>query len=169
MNRISKIPRALVDNFSVTLFPKRRFLFAVHKREFSTGEHGNVRAANDFEQPQRVRDFLVAPGVAGDDRDAEDFRVRRIDQREQRLHVAAAGAGAILVEDDFPFGLRCGREGSRKKEYEKQKQRKNARGKYGVLVAIRKCFLVLNQRITEISNHGTVAIKKMGYWAGGQG
>ena len=50
-------------------------------------------------------DFFVAPGVACDHGDTENVRLGRIDQREQRLHIGAAGAGTILIDYDFAFLL----------------------------------------------------------------
>ena len=43
--------------------------------------------------------------VSADDRDAEDFNLWGLDQKRKRLHVAAAGAGAVFVDDDFAARL----------------------------------------------------------------
>ena len=48
-----------------------------------------------------MRYFFVAPLVSADHGDAQHFHLRRLDQQRQRLHVAAAGAGTIFVDNDF--------------------------------------------------------------------
>jgi len=100
------VPCALVDDFAVERFPLGDVLLAVHQREGGAGEDGNVGAADDLEEAQGVLDFFVAPGIAGKDGDAENVSVRRIDERKDGLHVGAAGAGGVLVDDDFALGLR---------------------------------------------------------------
>jgi len=58
-------------------------------------------AAHHFKKPQGVDNFFIAPLIAGDNRDAKDFNLRRLNERGKRLHVAAARAGAVLVDDDL--------------------------------------------------------------------
>ncbi len=62
---------------------------------------------------KRVLHFLVAPGVAGEDSDAKNIRLRRIDKRKNGLHVRAAGARGILIDDDFALRLRVKRNGDK--------------------------------------------------------
>ena len=52
----------------------------------------NVSAANDFKQTQRVRDFLIPPLISTDHSYAENVDLWGLDQQEEGLHVAAAGA-----------------------------------------------------------------------------
>ena len=100
-----KIPRALIDQLAVNRLPLLHVLFAVNQRKFRAGNHRDIAAADDLHQAQRVLDFLIAPGVAGEHGDAEDVGVRGIDQGEDRLHVRAAGTGGVLVNDYFAFRL----------------------------------------------------------------
>ncbi len=52
-----------------------------------------------------MQDFFVAPSVTGDDGDAENIGVGRLHEGEDGLRVGAAGAGAVLVDDNFAFFL----------------------------------------------------------------
>jgi len=70
------IPSALVDDFAVERFPLGDVLLAVDERKRCPGNDRNVRAADDLQEAQRVLHFFVAPGVAGEDGDAKDFRIR---------------------------------------------------------------------------------------------
>ena len=54
---------------------------------------------------QRVRHFFVAPLISADHRDAQHLHLRRLNHQHQRLHIAAAGAGAVFVDDDFAARL----------------------------------------------------------------
>ena len=56
---------------------------------------------DDLEQAQCVRHFFVAPLVPAHDGDAQHVHLRRLNQHQQRLHVAAAGSGAVFVDDDL--------------------------------------------------------------------
>jgi hypothetical protein len=49
--------------------------------------------------------------VAGDYGDAEDFDLGGLEEDEEGLHVAASGAGAVLIDDDFAAGFRGGEGG----------------------------------------------------------
>ena len=108
---LGEIPGALISDLAVERLPARDEFLAVDEREGGAGDDGNVGASDNFEQAQSVQDFFVAPGIARDDGDAEDFGVRRLHDGEDGLHVRAAGAGAILVDDDFAFFLGCERRG----------------------------------------------------------
>ena len=52
-----------------------------------------------------MRHFGFEPLIAGDDGDAQDFCIRRLDQEEDRLLIRSGGPCGILVDDDFAFGL----------------------------------------------------------------
>ena len=54
-----------------------------------------------LEQAQSVGNFFVAPLVAGDDGDAEDLHLGRLNESQERLHVATARAGTVLIDDYF--------------------------------------------------------------------
>jgi hypothetical protein len=58
-----------------------------------------------------VLDFFVAPGVTGDYGDAEDVGIGRLHERKDGLRVGAAGAGAVLVDDNFALFLGSERRG----------------------------------------------------------
>ena len=62
--------------------------------------------------------FFVAPGVAGDHGDAEDLNLRGLEESHHGHLVGAAGAGAVLVDEDEARGLRrCG-QGCEKQQQE---------------------------------------------------
>jgi len=52
-----------------------------------------------------MRDLFVPPLVAGDYGDSEDLDLWRLEHYEQGLQVTAAGAGAILIDDDLAARL----------------------------------------------------------------
>jgi len=43
------------------------------------------------------------PLIAADGSDAEDIELFRLEEDEQRLLVAGAGAAGVLIDDDFDF------------------------------------------------------------------
>ena len=57
--------------------------------------------ADDLEQPQSVRHFFVAPLIAADYSDPQHFDTLRLNQQRNRLQIAAAGSGAVFVDDDL--------------------------------------------------------------------
>jgi len=79
--------------------------------EDGSGDDGDIGAADDFDEAEGAGDFFVAPLVAGDDGDTEDFDLGGLEEDEEGLHVAAAGAGAVLVDDDLAAGLGGGEGG----------------------------------------------------------
>ncbi len=106
MHRFAIIPSALIDHLAVQLFPSRGGFLAVDHRKHRTGHHRDIRAPYDFEQPQRVLHFFVAPRIAGHHSDTEHVRLRGIHDRKYCLHVRAARAGAILIDNHFVLVLR---------------------------------------------------------------
>ena len=116
------VPCAGVGDLAVALLPHLRFLAGADQGERCAGHNGNVGASHDFEQAKRVRDFFVAPLVSANDRDPQYFDLRRLDHDQQRLHVAAAGAGAILVDDDFAAGLGCRGENGRREAKQREEE-----------------------------------------------
>jgi hypothetical protein len=84
-----------------------RFIASPEEWKGRSTEDRDFGASHDLEQTQRVGDFLIAPLIAADDGDSEEVDLRGLEQHQQRLHVAAAGAGTILIENDFaPLLLR---------------------------------------------------------------
>ena len=69
--------------------------------EGRAAHHGNVGAAHDLEQAERVRHFFVAPLISTGHRDAQHLDLRGLDQQGQSLHITAARAGAIFVDNYF--------------------------------------------------------------------
>jgi hypothetical protein len=67
-----------------------------------------------------VQDFFIAPSVTGNDGDAEDFGIGRLHEREDGLGVGAAGAGAVLVDDNFAFFLGSEGRGDNGKNQERE-------------------------------------------------
>ena len=76
-----------------------------HQRESRSEHDGNIGAADDLEQAQGVRDFFVPPLVPGHHGYSQHFHLRRLDHQQDSLHIAAARAGTILVDDYFAAGL----------------------------------------------------------------
>src|SRR5882672_8284175 len=72
------VPRARVADLAVPLLPKLRFFPGADQREDRARYDGDVRAAHNFKQAQCVNDFFVAPLVAGDNGDPENFDLRRL-------------------------------------------------------------------------------------------
>jgi len=79
--------------------------------EDGSGDYGDVGASDDLEETESAGDFLVAPLVAGDYGDAEDFDFGGLEEDEEGLHIAAAGTGAVLVDDDLAARLGGGEGG----------------------------------------------------------
>ena len=48
-----------------------------------------------------MRNFCVEPLISRHDRDAQHFRLRRLDQQEHGLLVGASGSARVLVDDDL--------------------------------------------------------------------
>ncbi len=48
-----------------------------------------------------MRDFFGQPGIARHHGDAQDFRLRGLDQQQNRLLITAGGAGCVLIDDDL--------------------------------------------------------------------
>jgi hypothetical protein len=51
-----------------------------------------------------VRNFIFEPGVTGHNRDAEDLRLRRLNQQQHRLLIRSCRAGGVLIDDEFSLG-----------------------------------------------------------------
>ena len=99
------VPSAGIGDLAITLLPQLRLLPGADQGKCGTIHHWNVGAAGDFKQPQSVLHFFVAPLIAAGDGYAENFNLRRLNQQQHRLHVAAARSRAVFVEDNFPARL----------------------------------------------------------------
>jgi hypothetical protein len=53
-----------------------------------------------------MRDLFVAPLVSADDGYPQHFHLGRLNQGQQRLHIASPRPRTILIDDDFPMLLR---------------------------------------------------------------
>ena len=84
---------------------------------------GDIGATHDFEQAQGVRDFFIPPRVSAYDRNAEYVHLWGLDQKRERLHIAAAGAGAVFVDDDFTAGLGGAKDGGRQEHCQEERFR----------------------------------------------
>ena len=87
-----KIPCALVKDLAVERFPLGDVFLGANQRKYRSGNHRDVRAANNFHKPQSVLHFFIPPVVAGENGDAKNIGFRRIDNRKNGLHVGAARA-----------------------------------------------------------------------------
>ncbi len=76
------------------------------EREDGAGDDGDVGAVDELEHAERVLDFFGLPGVAADHGDAEDADLRGLEQDHHGHLVGAAGAGAVLVDENEARGLR---------------------------------------------------------------
>ena len=70
------------------------------ERKDGTRDDGDVGAVDEFEHAQGVADLFGLPCVAGDHGDAEDLRFGRLQENHHSHLVRAAGAGAVLVDED---------------------------------------------------------------------
>ena len=93
-------PGAEPCDFAVEGGLEARLLLVADERKDGAGHDGDVSAADDFEHAEGVLHFLIAPRVAGDDGDAEHVDVGRLQKDHHRHLVGAAGAGAVLVDED---------------------------------------------------------------------
>ena len=126
--RLAPIPRALINNFAVNLFPARHLLFRIHEREHGARNHRHIRPADNLEQPQRVQHLFIAPGIAGKHGNAENIRLRRVQNRQHGLHIRPAGPSAVLIDDHLALRLRRGgrREERRERRGKKHSDRQAA-------------------------------------------
>lgn len=96
LHAIGLIPRTGEGDLAAPLLPKLRFLAGANQREDGARHDGDVAAANDFDQLQRVSHFFVAPLISAHHRDAQNFDLRRLDHHQQRLHVVCRRARSNL-------------------------------------------------------------------------
>src|ERR1700722_14785073 len=102
----SFVPGSLVADFAVEALPALDQLHAIDQRIDGAGNDGNVGSADQLEHSQRVRHLFVAPHIAADHRDAEDFNFGRLQEDEDRLLVGSGGAARVLINDHFALCLR---------------------------------------------------------------
>jgi hypothetical protein len=82
------------------------FFATSDQRKNGARDNRNDGSSDDFEETQGVCEFLVAPLVPTGHGDAKNFDLGRLQQQQKRLQVAAAGPGAILIDDHLAARLR---------------------------------------------------------------
>ena len=92
------------------------FLLVADEREDGAASDGNVRVAGELEHAESVEGLFIAPGVAGDDGDAEDLDLGGLEQGEDGHLIGTAGAGAVLIHKDEALLRKAGRYGDGKEE-----------------------------------------------------
>ncbi len=70
------------DDLAVERFAKLRLLLCAHQRENRALGQRNVRVAGQLQHAQGMQRLFIAPGVAGDHRDAQHLNLRRLQQRQ---------------------------------------------------------------------------------------
>jgi len=79
--------------------------FSADEGEDGAGDYGDVGAVDEFEHSQGVLDLFRLPRVAADHGDAEDADLRGLEQDHHGHLVGAAGAGAVLIDEDEALGV----------------------------------------------------------------
>ena len=92
-------------NAAILLFPLFRFLLSPDQRILRSRHDRNVGSSDQFQHAQSVRHFRVEPLIARHHRDAQDFRLWRLDQKQHRLLVRSSRSGGILIDDDLSLPL----------------------------------------------------------------
>src|SRR5258705_3073380 len=90
---------------AVRSLPDFVLFFSAAKRMLRSRHDWNISSTDEFEHAQSVGHVGLEPCVAGYDRDAEDIRLRRLDQQQHRLLVGSGGSGSVLIDDDLAFVL----------------------------------------------------------------
>ena len=93
---------------AIQLRGQPRLFLRADERKYRARNHRHVRAADQFEHPQRVLHFFVAPGISCDDGNAQHLRLGRLQQHHHGHLIRAAGTGAVLIDQDHAL-LRAGR------------------------------------------------------------
>src|SRR5437867_13109900 len=96
-------PCSQPGNGAILFFPEFRRFFCSYQRILSSWHNRNVSASDQFEHAQSVSDFRLEPLIASDLGDAQDFRLRRLNEQQRRLQVSAGRSGSVLVDDDLAF------------------------------------------------------------------
>ena len=81
------------------------FGFGAEEGEDGAGDDGDVGAMDELEHAQGVLDLFGLPGVAADHGDAEDLYLGGLEEDHHGHLVGAAGAGAVLVDEDETLGV----------------------------------------------------------------
>src|SRR6266446_2600732 len=98
-------PRSQPGYGAIMLLPEFRLFLRSYQRILSSRHNRNVSASDQFEHAQSVSDFRLEPLIPSDHGDAQDFRLRRLNQQQCRLQVGAGGSGGVLIDDDLAFFL----------------------------------------------------------------
>ena len=112
-------PASLVFELAVERFPALGFFLGIEQGKLGALDDRDVGAAGNFYQTQDVLGLFLHPLVAADGGDAEDVELFRLQEDQDGLLVAGAGAAGVLVDDDFDFlGRGRGSEQSNKQKYD---------------------------------------------------
>src|SRR5882724_10897560 len=98
-------PGAQPGVVAVALLPEFSLFFSADQRILRSRHYWNISSTDEFEHAQSVGHLGLEPRVAGYDSDAEDIRLRRLDQQQHRLLVRSGGSGSVLIDDDLGFVL----------------------------------------------------------------
>ncbi len=93
-------PGAEPADFAVEGGLEARLLLVADEREDGAGHDRDIGAADHLEHAEGVLHFFIAPCVAGDHGDAEHVDVGRLQEDHHRHLVRAAGAGAVLIDEN---------------------------------------------------------------------
>ena len=96
-------PASLVFELAVQSFPALGLFFGVEQRKVGALDNGDVGASGNLEQAQHMLRLFLHPLIAADGGDAEDIKFLRLQEDEQGLLIAGAGAAGVLIDDDFDF------------------------------------------------------------------
>src|SRR4029077_6250839 len=86
---------------AILLFPQFRLFFTAHEWILGSWDPRNVGPSDNLEHAQSVRDLLFEPGIARHYRYAQDLRLWRLNQQQDRLLIGSSGTGSILIDDDL--------------------------------------------------------------------
>ena len=114
------VPRAQVSLLAVERFGQPRLFLCPDEGKDRSARHGYVGVAGQLQHAQCMQRLLVAPGIAGDDGDAENCHVRSLKQRHDRHLIGAARTGAVLIDKHQPV-LRLRHEGRERQDEKKSR------------------------------------------------
>ncbi len=109
-------PRAEPRDFAHDRFHEACLFLGADEREDGAAGYGNIGVAGQLQHAQRVQGLFVAPSVTGDHGDAQHPHIRRLQQRQHGHLIGAAGAGAVLIDQNQPLLRRAHRDASQRNE-----------------------------------------------------
>src|SRR5262249_42603115 len=96
------VPSAFPRNHTVRFFPGLLPGLSVNQGKHCARNNRNIRAMDDFQQPQRVSYFLVSPAIAAHYGKTQDFHVRIVKEQDSSLKVSAGWPIEIIIENNQP-------------------------------------------------------------------